>query len=77
MRQACKARKRGVLALYAAGSGTQWAGMQRQLNARVFMKWVLKYRPFKHSTQHVWLSLRKSVLLSLLRFVELPESDGE
>ena len=33
-----QARYRGVLAKYAAGSGTQREGMQRRSNASVFMK---------------------------------------
>jgi hypothetical protein len=38
MRHSRKARDRGVLAGYVAGSGTQREGMQRRWNASVFMK---------------------------------------
>jgi hypothetical protein len=38
MRHSRKARDRGVLAEYVAGSGTQREGMQRRSNASVFMK---------------------------------------
>jgi hypothetical protein len=37
MRHACKARDRGVLCEYVAGSGTQREGMQRRSNASVFV----------------------------------------
>jgi hypothetical protein len=45
MRHSRKARDRGVLAGYAAGSGTQWEGMQRRSNASVFMKRGTRYGP--------------------------------
>ena len=38
MRHTRKARDRGVLGEYVAGSGTQRVGMQRRSNASVFMK---------------------------------------
>jgi len=38
MRHSRKARDRGVLAEYVAGSGTQREGMQRRSNASVFTK---------------------------------------
>ena len=46
-RHARRARVRGVLAEYAAGSGTQRAGMQGQPNAIVFMDWGTKGKPVR------------------------------
>jgi hypothetical protein len=56
MRHSRKARDRGVLAEYAAGSGTQREEMQRRWNASVFMK-----RGTNHRYQLLKMEVKKNI----------------